>query len=52
MRRKQLLLCTIRTATSSNHLKLKVLATVLSKFEEMMLLSEGISNEYSERSIK
>ena len=40
------LLSAIHTAISSDHKKLKVLATVLSKFEETQGLSERIISEY------
>ena len=42
------LLSAIHTAISSDHNKLKVLATILSKFEETKQLSERIISEYSE----
>ena len=44
--KKTTLLSAIHTAVSSDHKKLKVLATVLSKFEETQGLSERIINEY------
>ena len=50
--KKTTLLSAIHTAISSDHKKLKVLATVLSKFEEMKTLSERIISEYGERTIK
>ena len=50
--KKTTLLSAIYTAISSDHKKLKVLVTVLSKFEETKMLSENIISEYSERSIK
>ena len=50
--KKTTLLSAIHTAISLDHKKLKVLATVLSKFEETKILSERIISEYSERSIK
>ena len=50
--KKTTLLSAIHTAISSDHKKLKVLATVLSKFEEMKTLSEKIINEYGKRTIK
>ena len=50
--KKTILLSAIHTAISSDHMKLKVLATVLSKFEEMKTLSERIINEYGKRMIK
>ena len=48
--KKTTLLSAIHTAISSDHKKLKELATVLSKFEETKILSEIIISEYSERS--
>ena len=45
--KKTTLLSAIHTAISSDHKKLKVLATVLSKFEETQGLSERIISEYS-----
>ena len=42
------LLSAIHTAISSDHNKIKVLATVLSKFEETKQLSERIINEHGE----
>ena len=50
--KKTTLLSAMHTAISLDHKKLKVLATVLSKFEETKMLSERIISEYSERSIK
>ena len=50
--KKMTLLSAIYTAISVDHKKLKVLATVLSKFEETKTLSERIISEYSKRSIK
>ena len=50
--KKTTLLSAIHTAISSDHKKLKVLATVLSKFEEMKTLSERIISEYGKRMIK
>ena len=50
--KKTTLLSAIHTTISSDHKKLKVLATVLSKFEETKMLSERIINEYGKRSIK
>ena len=44
--KKTTLLSAIHTAISSDHMKLKVLATVLSKFEEMKTLSERIISAY------
>ena len=46
------LLSALHTAISLDHKKLKVLATVLSKFEETKTLSERIISEYGKRSIK
>ena len=45
-------LSAIHTAISSDHKKLKTLATVLSKFEETKILSERIISEYGKRAIK
>ena len=50
--KKTTLLSAIHTAISSDHNKLKVLATVLSKFEETKSLSERIISEYGKRMIK
>ena len=50
--KKTTLLSAIHTAVSSNQKKLKMLATVLSKFEETKILSERIINEYGKRTIK
>ena len=50
--KKTTLLSAIHTAISSDHKKLKVLATVLSKFEETKTLSERIISEYGKKSIK
>ena len=50
--KKMTLLSAIYTTISSDHKKLKVLATVLSKFEETKTLSERIISEYGKRSIK
>ena len=50
--KKTTLLSAIHTAISSDHMKLKVLATVLSKFKEMKTLSERIISEYGERTTK
>ena len=50
--KKTTLLSAIHTAISSDHKKLKVLATVLSKFEETQGLSERIISEYGMRSIQ
>ena len=50
--KKTTLLFAIYTAISSDHKKLKVLATVLSKFEETKMLSERIISEYGERSFQ
>ena len=44
--KKTTLLSAIHTAVSSDHKKLIMLATVLSKFEETRTLSERIINEY------
>ena len=44
--KKTTLLSAIHTTISSDHKKLKVLATVLSMFEETKVLSERIINEY------
>ena len=44
--KKTTLLSAIHTEVSSDHKKLKVLATVLSKFEETQGLSERIISEY------
>ena len=49
--KKTTLLSAILTAISSYHKKLKLLATVLSKFEETKVLSEIIISEYSERTL-
>ena len=49
--KKTTLLSAIHTAVSSDHKKLKVVATILSKFEETKVLSERIISEYSERSL-
>ena len=49
--KKTTLLSAIHSEVSSDHKKLKVLVTVLSKFDEMKLLSERIISEYGERSI-
>ena len=46
--KKTTLLNAISTAVSSDHQKLKILATTLSKFEEMRLLGDNIYSEYSE----
>ena len=48
--KKTTLLSAIHRAVSSNHTKLKVLATVLSKFEETKLLFELIISEYGKTS--
>ena len=50
--KKTTLLSAIHSAVSSNQKKLKMLATVLSKFEETKILSEKIINEYGKRTIK
>ena len=44
--KKTTLLSAIHTTISSDHKKLKMLAKVLSKFEETKTLSERIINEY------
>ena len=44
--KKTTLLSAIHTSVSLDHKKLKVLATVLSKFEETKLLSKRIISEY------
>ena len=49
--KKTTLLSAIHTAVSSDHKKLKVVATVLSKFEETKVISETIISEYCERTI-
>ena len=49
--KKTTLLSAMHSAVSLDHKKLKVLATVLSKFEETKILSETIINEYCERTI-
>ena len=46
---KSTFLSAIHTAISSDHKKLKTLATVLSKFEETKILSERIISEYGKR---
>ena len=50
--KKTTLLSAIHTTISLDYKKLKVLATVLSKFEETKYLSEKIISEYGKRSIK
>ena len=50
--KKTTLLSAIHTTISSDHKKLKVLTTVLSKFEETKMLSERIISEYGKSSIK
>ena len=50
--KKTTLLSAIHTAISSDHKKLKTLATVLSKFEETKILSQRIISEYGKRMIK
>ena len=50
--KKTTLLSAIHTVISSDHKKLKMLATVLSKFEETKILSERIISEYGKRTIK
>ena len=49
--KKTTLLSAIHTPISLDHKKLKVLATILSKFEETKVLSEKIIIEYSEKTI-
>ena len=49
--KKTTLLSAIHMAISSDHKKLKVLATVLSKFEETKQLSERIISEYGKNYI-
>ena len=49
--KKTTLLSAIHTTISSDHKKLKVLATVLSKFEETKMLSERIISEYGKNFI-
>ena len=51
-KKKTILLSAIHTAISSDHKKLKMLTTVLSKFEETKMLSQRIVNEYGKRTIK
>ena len=51
-RKKTTLLSAIHTAIFLDHKKLKILATVLSKFEETKMLSKRIISEYGKRSIK
>ena len=46
------LLSAIHTAILSDRKKLKILATVLSKFEETKMLSQRIISEYGKRTIK
>ena len=46
--KKTTLLSAIQKAVSSDHKKLKILATVLSKFENTKQLSEKISSEYGQ----
>ena len=46
--KKTTLLSAIHTAVSSDDKKLKLLASVLSKFKETTLLSEKIMSEYGE----
>ena len=50
--KKTILLSAIHTAISSDHKKVKMLAIVLSKFEETKSLSERIISEYGKRTIK
>ena len=49
--KKRTLLSAIHITISSDHKKLKVLATVLSKFEETKMLSENIISEYGKNFI-
>ena len=49
--KKTTLLSAIHTTISSDHKKLKVIAKVLSKFEETKILSKKIISEYSEKTI-
>ena len=49
--KKTTLLSAIQTGVSSDHKKLKALATVLSKFEETKLLSETISSDNGKRTL-
>ena len=51
-KKKTTLLSAIHTAISSDHKKLKMLATVLSKFEETKMLSQRIVKEYGKSTIK
>ena len=50
--KKTTLLSAIHTAISSDHKKMKTLATVLSKFKETKMLSQKIISEYGKRTIK
>ena len=50
--KKTTLLSAIHIAISSDHKKLKVLATVLSNFEETKILSKRIISEYGKRTIE
>ena len=47
--KKTILLSAMHTTISSDYKKLKVLATVLSKFEETKMLSERIITEYGNK---
>ena len=47
--KKTSLLTAIHSAVSSNHKTLKLLATLLSKFEEMKVLSERVLAEYGKQ---
>ena len=47
--KKMILLSAIHTAVSLDHKKLKAFASVLSKFEEMKILSERIITEYGKK---
>ena len=49
--KKTTLLSAIHTAISLDHKKLKVIAKVLSKFEETKIQSKKIISEYSKRTI-
>ena len=49
--KKTILLIALHTAISSDHKKLKALATVLSQFEEAKRLSERIISEYGKNHV-
>ena len=49
--KKTFLLSAIHKAVSSEHKKLKLLATVLSKFDESKHLADKINNEYCKKSL-